>query len=211
LRYIVVIADLVASRSIPDRAVIQERLAAVLSALNEADPYLVSPYTITLGDEFQAVLSAADEMLYDAMAILSALHPYQVRFAFSVGEISTPLNRRQAIGMDGPAFHLARDGIVRLRETGTLFMVCGLDEVWAGLINAALAFVSQYAGEWPRSRYQAFLGLHEGRSVADIACMLGLTTQAIYKTIDRGALRPLLSMFDAIADSLNRVLGVKPP
>ncbi len=212
MRYIAVIADVVASRNITDRAHVQEQLVEVLSLLNGANPQLVSPYTVTLGDEFQAVLSGADELFYDAIAILGALHPHRVRFAYGVGDIITPLNTKQAIGMDGPAFHLARDGIEALKETGALFSVCGsMDKVWASLVNAALAFVSHRASDWPKSRYQVLAGLHKGRSVRDLADSLDLTTQAVYKTIDRGALGPLISMFDATAQALNRCLEVEPP
>ncbi len=53
MNYIVVIADVVASRNIADRALIQDQFVATLSRLNDRNLQLVSPYTVTLGDEFQ--------------------------------------------------------------------------------------------------------------------------------------------------------------
>jgi hypothetical protein len=53
---VAVIADIVESREIPDRAHFQRRLKQVLDEPNSrAVDSLLSPFTLRVGDEFQAV------------------------------------------------------------------------------------------------------------------------------------------------------------
>ena len=115
MKYLVLIGDIVASRRLPARAQFQRRMKCVLQALNSRRKSLVSPYTLTLGDEFQAVYRDADTAFADVFGLMAEIAPVQARFALSVGEIVTPINPAQSIGMDGPAFHRARALLDRLK------------------------------------------------------------------------------------------------
>lgn len=125
-RVLAIIGDLQSSKALPNRAELQDKLAAVLAESNSRLPPL-SPWTITLGDEFQALYGTATHLFPEILAIQAALHPVGIRMALGIGILQTPINSRQAIGMDGPAFHLARNGINLLREEGDLFRVDGED------------------------------------------------------------------------------------
>jgi len=75
-----------------------------------------------LGDEFQAVFSGAQNIWSCIFVIESALHPVRFRFGLGVGGIDTAINRKQSIGMDGPAFHLAREAVAsRIIGAGYFF------------------------------------------------------------------------------------------
>ncbi|MES9972360.1 MAG: SatD family protein [Candidatus Thiodiazotropha sp.] len=152
MSYLVVIGDLVASRHSPDRKGLQTRLKALLKRLNERMPKPVSPYTLTLGDEFQVVFDKADRGFVDIIQIMAALHPDQVRFSLGLGSIVTDLNPDQAVGMDGPAFYRARDGINRLKDRGDLFHLDGLPENWAPLAEGTLRLLSQRMQKWEGNR-----------------------------------------------------------
>ena len=84
------------------------------------------------------MFSAPDRIFQDALTILLALYPVAVRFSCAIGEISTVINSKQAIGMDGPAFHDARATIDRLKKTDSLFAIAGPPEpVEVGLDDKA--------------------------------------------------------------------------
>ena len=102
MKRIVLIGDIVSSKQITDRALIQERLAAALEELNNRqDPDLASPYTITLGDEFQAVFDSADALFCDAISILLALHPEQVWLrSAALLEVGSNQRGRLSLGTD---------------------------------------------------------------------------------------------------------------
>ena len=81
------IADIVGSPNLEERGQAQSRVIRVLYDVNRRGRPIVSPHILTLDDEFQAV------------------------FSCGVGEITTAINTAQALGMDGPAFYAARDGL----------------------------------------------------------------------------------------------------
>ncbi|HEX7035462.1 MAG TPA: SatD family protein [Pseudomonadales bacterium] len=205
---LVLIADLVDSRTIPDRPRLQSRLERLLAELR--GPGVVSPYTLTLGDEFQAVLDRGPRVFRDALTIQAALHPVLVRFSLAVGELSTEVNRRQAIGMDGPPFHAARAGIDALKNEETLFRVHLPDALMADLANASLALISHAFRRWQTRRLSILSALQHDVPVQQIAERLGITEQAVYKNVSDGHLRDVLAAFDAVGRLLDRALGHPP-
>jgi hypothetical protein len=200
------VGDLVASRRIVERSAVQERLGTCLKQLNlKKREGLVSPYTITLGDEFQAVFSAPDRLFRDALTVLIALYPVAVRFSFGIGDISTPINTKQAIGMDGPAFHEARATIDRLKKTKNLFAVANSGGAGLTLINQSLALVSHTIGKWPRNRLEILRGLFENLDVKQLAHDLRVTDKAVYKSIDAGAIRTIVPLLEEITAGLRQI------
>src|SRR6266540_3458015 len=123
MKVVVVIADVVRSREIRDRSTFQRHLKKTVGALSARHPDLLSPYTVTLGDEFQAVYERAERVFRDFCVLQRMLCPHRIRFAIGVGVLTTPLNHRMSIGMDGPAFHLARRGMEELKQSGSLLRV----------------------------------------------------------------------------------------
>ena len=207
IRNIVLVGDLVASRRIVERSAVQERLRACLRQLNSKKREgLLSPYTITLGDEFQAVFSTPDRLFRDSLTILIALYPVEVRFSFAIGEISTAINTKQAIGMDGPAFHEARETIDHLKKTKNLFAIASSDGTGLTLINQSLALVSHTIGKWPRNRLVLLRGLTENHTVKQLARDLRVTDKAVYKSIDAGAIRTIVPLLEEIITGLRKIL-----
>src|SRR5713226_7817128 len=110
---VALIADVVRSRKIQadDRAVLQETLHSATTVLNRRyRQTLLSRFAVTTGDEFQALFSTATP-LPDVIWELEQRLPVRVRLGIGLGTLTTKL-QRDAIGMDGPAWHNARDAIV---------------------------------------------------------------------------------------------------
>ncbi len=70
----------------------------------------MSPFTITLGDEFQAVYGGFEAVLGDTVEIIAEVYPHRLRMALGHGPLSTDLNPTAALGMDGPCFAAAIEG-----------------------------------------------------------------------------------------------------
>jgi hypothetical protein len=167
MKYLVLIGDIVASRELPARAQFQRRLKGVLQTLNGRRKTLVSPYTLTLGDEFQAVYRDAETVFADAFAVLAEIAPVQARFALAVGEIVTPINPAQAIGMDGPAFHRARSRLEQLKADRRLLGVEGGARAWT-LPAAALAVLSGQMEGWRANRFGLFARILAGEPAGEL-------------------------------------------
>lgn len=208
-KWLVLIGDVVASRAIVNRAKFQERLDQVLSAITGSNANLASPYTITLGDEFQAVFDRADNVFCDIVGIFGALHPARIRISLGVGKVTTPINNKQAIAMDGPAFYSARKGIERLRGSDGLIEIVGIIPAQEAIIRPALHLLTQMMSKWNRNRLVTLELLLKGRTVKEIACSLSVSEAAVYKTIRAGNLDTVRAFFVETEKAVNCALHAR--
>ena len=207
-RYVALIADVVASREIRERITFDDRLLTRMNELSDQNPHIVSRYTL-IGDEVQAVFSGTGFLFRDAVSILSAIHPVTMRFSYGVGTLIKPINPDQAIEMDGPAFHRARDGVNELKETGRLFTVVGNGVPQVELVREALRLVSHDMERWNENRVRTLAMRQQGVPVKEIAEELRVSDKAIYKTMDAGAVGVIIRLFDRIEEAIHK--GVSGP
>lgn len=215
-QYIVLIGDLIGSKELDDKE--RDRFQTILSEeinrINNKSSSIISQLTITLGDEFQAVYKVLSELLADSWSILAALHPVGVRFSIGVGSIYTPINREQALGMDGPAFHVARDGMDHIKKSGRIYNISlgsPADQPEAllsliSLVNHSLQFLSNEIKEWKKSRLQVLVMLQEGLSVKRISEEVDISESAVYKNREEGDLSLVLDLKVSIGENINRIL-----
>lgn len=207
MRSLVVIGDVVESRQIKGRAAFQKKLAALLAGISAGNAALASPYTLTLGDEFQAVYRGANGLFADLIRIRRGCMPAGVRFSLSAGRIATALNPRQAIGMDGPAFHRARERIEALKQSGATFSLAGDLPGDADSRDALLDLLSTWTDGWRANRWAILLGLMTGKAVTQLAEELRISEPAVYKNIRHGRLESwtiLLKRQETLLDGVLR-------
>lgn len=100
-----IIGDIIDSKNIKNRNKIQKDLNKVLKDLNRNyEKDIVSKWTITLGDEFQALLKPNLYIFKMLDYISYKMDPVKIRFGLGLGEISTDINYEKSIGSDGPAY-----------------------------------------------------------------------------------------------------------
>lgn len=202
---LVMIADIIDSRNLTNRKQVQTGLESLLGELNGQQEQLLSPYTITLGDEFQALYDGADRVFPDILAIMRQLHPVELRFALGVGPLSTAINPERAIGMDGPAFHRARDLLAEMKHDSRTLAVTGLPDD-DGLQDAALGLFNLQLRKWQPNRLAILQQLLQGSEITDIAQDLGITERSVYKNIHEGGLSYAIQMIRALTRRVNDTL-----
>ena len=107
--YFAVIGDIIDSKMIQDRIMVQQNLSTVLSKINETYTKCISSkFMITLGDEFQGLLSNGENIVDIINAIEREMYPVKLRFGIGVGSITTKIDYELPIGADGPAYYNAR-------------------------------------------------------------------------------------------------------
>jgi hypothetical protein len=204
---LVLIGDIVLSRYISNRVSFNRQLLKTLGNLSKSNPNLLSPYTITIGEEIQAVYKNADGIFRDAITILAAIYPQKMRFSFGVGELTTPINRDQALGMDGPAFHFAREGIEKLKKTGELFLFSG-DSLFALSISPpVLTLISHNMAKWKPTRLNTLSLLLNGENIKEVARKLKISLNTVYKTVDAGDLGSIMMIFSECERQLAKILS----
>lgn len=214
-KYIVLIGDIEASKDLneKERYQVQEQLKNVLKDLNSTSENIESPYTVTLGDEFQAVFSRADNLFVHTWKILSALYPVKVRFSLGIGEITTSINKQQSLGMDGPAFHIAREGIEFLKESGFIFKlsVQGRDNTVLSVLNNSLYLFSDQIRGWNKNRLSILYMLEIGKNYKEITKKLGISEPAFYKNKEAASLEVVIDLFNDIAEIINKWVAHELP
>ena len=80
LVYIAIIGDIKDSKKIDQRSQVQNKLRLVLEEVNEKyDSEIASKFTITLGDEFQGLLSRGANTMDIITEIEMKMHPVKIR------------------------------------------------------------------------------------------------------------------------------------
>lgn len=101
--FIAIIGDIRNSRELDSRKKIQDKLNETLEEINlKYQDDIESKFVITLGDEFQGLLSSGRILLHVIQDIKMQLYPVEIRFGIGIGEITTDINTEMALGADGP-------------------------------------------------------------------------------------------------------------
>jgi len=206
--YIVVIGDIIESKDLKPalRKQTQNQLEEVFNQLNRQSKQLLSPYTITLGDEFQAVYRSADQLFHDIWAFTAQIHPVRVRVAISVGDITTEINREQSLGMDGPAFHAARDRIDEMKADDILLSLTTEDKSFDRLVNSSFQILAGNLQTWNKNRFTILKKRYENIEVKKIARDLDLSEVAVYKNIHAGTLDAVKDLTECISEKVNKMV-----
>lgn len=125
----ILMGDIIDSRK-ENAVLLQQEFAKLIDQINQdfADD-LLSPLTITLGDEFQCVvknLKALVEILIKLEEQKWSLNcPVNLRYSLGYGEISTPINSEIAYGMIGSGLMKVRESLTELKEEEDRVVIIG--------------------------------------------------------------------------------------
>ncbi|WP_286905314.1 SatD family protein [Clostridium sp. UBA1652] len=113
MNFITMVCDLKNSRTLSNRDEIQYILIDTLKKCNLTfKTYIVSPFIITLGDEWQGLLKENTPYL-DIINFFKSELPDYIDFytGLGIGDISINNYELTVNQLDGPSFHLARKAI----------------------------------------------------------------------------------------------------
>lgn len=190
VEYVALIGDIVNSRGIRDRAKSQKDLIHLLSGLNKLHKdQLTSLFTITSGDEFQALFEDPSVIPELLVKLERGFVHSRIRFGIGKGVLSTKLEH-SSIGMDGPAWHLAREAIQAAKAQGQLGGVyLGFGDPDDQVLNAISSQAEWYRGRYYERYSDIFLLLEEGLAQIDISARLKKKKQQVSEQIARSGWR----------------------
>lgn len=113
MKYITMTCDMKNSRMLSNRDVIQFQLIDMLKSCNlKFKDYILSPFLITLGDEWQGLLKE-NSPIYDIISFFKTTLPSSVEFytGIGIGDITIHNFELTVNQLDGPSFHLARKAL----------------------------------------------------------------------------------------------------
>ena len=204
-QYYALIGDIIESRSLANRAKIQEALSQALNGLNERyQGHLASCFSLTLGDEFQGLLKVGAPIFQMIDELRLALPDLNLRFGLGLGEILTSINPAVSLGADGPAYWRAREAIQQVHqqhhyETVHIYLLTGRDERDA-VLNHSLALSEFVRSSWIQSQMETFrtilnLGYYQSRFDQKlVATALGLSSSAFAKRMKSSGIKLYLDV-----------------
>lgn len=205
MKVVTLIADLVDSRLIVERNRFQQQLKQQLQmASASAGDRLLSPYTLTLGDEFQALYRNFAGCQQELIELMCAVYPQRLRFALARGRLDTDINRGATLEMDGPAFHTARALMDQLKDQKrSIIAVGGETGVDSGLANACLRLVAGEMTGWKANTWTLFRMLSGRADTEQMQATTGLGRRAVYKQLATRRLRDHRDLLQGLFTALD--------
>ncbi len=201
--YLALIADVIDSKMVQERLDLQKQVEKTLQKMNELfGDYLASRFTLTLGDEFQALLKVDAPIFQIIDTLRSELTPTQLRFGIGLGEIVTAIDPLQSVGADGPAYWNARAAINFVHQKNdygnTQIYFSSGKENQDFFVNALIASGEAIRSSWRDSQEEILLNLlkrsvySESFSQQDLAQSLSINPSALSKRLKSSSIRVYL-------------------
>ncbi|WAC13813.1 SatD family protein [Dyadobacter pollutisoli] len=184
-RYILM-ADIINSRKSDQKALMVsfERLVNDINSRHKR--HLLSPLTITLGDEFQSVaksLKSAIEIIFGIEErIIRDQYEFKLRYVLVEGEIDTPINPQIAYGMLGEGLTNARKALIEAKGNKGRFFVEINDTNLGKALNNSLAIYQSLTDNWKAGKdYPLIKDFLTFKDYKKVATETGKTRSQIWK------------------------------
>lgn len=206
-QYCVIIGDIRKSRELGNRGQVQEDFQRALDAINaEFAEHITAKFIITIGDEFQGVLTSLEKSYDVCVRVEDLLHPVRFAFGIGFGEITTALNDI-ALGMDGPAFHRARQALETAKRDGRWIIYDTALETFDTLANALLALLHNVRESWTDRQREIVFLLSQLGTHQKVAEKLGVARSAVTQSLTAAN----WGAFAEAQESLRRSLSLLKP
>jgi hypothetical protein len=158
MRYPILMADIVDSRKADPALLINEFRNLVRSINMKWEGSIISPLTITLGDEFQGIIQDMDtcyKLIFDMEEfIITNSMDIKLRYLVNYGNIDTPINNHNAYEMLGEGLTYAREQLNKLKSGTHRFKIFSdKDEQTTAIINDLFLLYAGYVDSWKLSEY----------------------------------------------------------
>lgn len=182
----ILMADIIGSRK-GDQYQVMNEFQSVVQYINEHElKNILSPITITLGDEFQGIIknlvSALNIILKIEERIISAQSGFKLRYVLLEGEIETPLNTQIAYGMLGSGLTAAREYIMDLKTSKNRFYFNLTDQQKATALNNSFLALQRIIDGWdPKRDYYIAAEFFQHKDYKQVAITLDKERSLIWK------------------------------
>lgn len=210
--YLAVIGDIIDSKKIKNRASVQSAMVMAFEKLNhDYQDLIVSKFTMTLGDEFQALLKPKAEV-WQLLDLLAINCPVGFRLGLGYGKIHTKIDPDQSLGADGAAFWNARDAIKLVHSSNwngrSHVLFIGPNKHQDSPINGLILSSEMIKSQWLKSQSELFISLlNEGVYQANInqkrfAQKFGVSESSLSKRLTAGNIKIYFQLREVLGQLL---------
>lgn len=203
--YFALTGDLVASRTLEDRAAVQRTLRAAVTDLNAAfADDLAVPLKLIAGDEIQGLFARPAAAADVVVRMADELHPVAVMWGLGRGTLATDLADDVSM-VDGPCLHRAREALEDAVRAGRWLGAAGIPPPHGQVLSALFRTTWALRSGWTDTQIK-YVRAVRSRNQTEVAEMFGVSKQAVSKVLDAAgfaavheaeeAARALLSWLD---------------
>lgn len=156
--YYILMADIVDSRMQNQIGLISD-FKKLVSTINTAQyDKIVSPLTITLGDEFQGIVKDLSSAIKIIIAldefILNAQLNFKLRYVLVQGKIDTPINHKIAYEMLGEGLTVAREALISGKKEKNHYQIAVKNMELSDALNSTFFVLQRIRDDWdPQKDY----------------------------------------------------------
>ncbi len=177
--------DIIRSSGYEASQVLREFLGLVASCNKTLEGGLLSPYTVTLGDEFQGVASSLrtviESIFYMEETALREGLLFKIRYVAVLGQIDTPLNRLKAHAMMGAGLTKARNILTNRGRDERRFRFDLEDTYLTDQLNRLFVVVDGLTERWDVGDALLILDMLRNANNAAVGSLHGKNRSQIWK------------------------------
>lgn len=186
------IGDVVESRRHPDRARLQRELTDAITCANrETGEVLAAPFSLTAGDEIQALFRDPADVVDAAVAITDAVLPARIVYGLGFGALETDLGPDPAL-LDGPCFHRAREALAEARRQGSWLVARGLGDPDDAVLSALFRLLGEIRSGWTELQAKHVASARE-RPQKQVAEALGKAESTVSESLKAAGFQAVLA------------------
>ncbi|MGJ8589775.1 MAG: SatD family protein [Yoonia sp.] len=204
----VIMGDIVGSESFADTENIHSLFNSVIEKQNVAyKQNLLSPLTITLGDEFQGLVDTTAAAIRVAREVRFELMDHSVDCRLLVGlvELKTPVNEERAWNMMGPGLSRAREKLNKKKANVFYTFSMPGHQRFERLLDALGAGLSAIERGWTERQRNDIVALLSGLSASQLAHQRNVSVHNIYKVRGSGDFETYVTQWQAIVEALDDI------
>jgi hypothetical protein len=169
----ILMADVVSSSS-REQIQLRAQLKSLVKNINsELHERILSPYTITLGDEFQGISNSLYALLESIFfleeQIIKRRYTFKLHYVAHFGEIQTPINRKIAYEMMGPGLTHARKLLTRKQRERPRFTFDYPNQFENEILNNLFFVLEHVIDRWRLHDYPLIVDLISDISDSSLA------------------------------------------
>lgn len=179
-------ADIVDSRKTNQNLLINEFKDVVDFINNKWKESILSPLTITLGDEFQGIIQDMEscyKLVFDMeeFIIKNSLR-IKLRYVMNYGNIETPINKNIAYEMLGYGLTQTREQLNKLKSKSNRFIVLSANTgKTTAVINDLFLLYGSYIDSWKLNEYQMVSEFLKDKDYKVVANNLGMNKSSTWR------------------------------
>jgi len=146
---------------------------------------ILSPLTITLGDEFQGIAKTPEAAMQVVFSVEKLARqskvPFKLRVVVHEGRIDTKINRQKAYEMLGPGLSEARERLTSMKTSRGRFQISLKDEALSTKLSLGMSVYQGIVDQWTPAQLKVVNAFEVKSDYRDVAKLVKRDPTVIWK------------------------------